>query len=418
MLAQARLNSAVSYLKSNVNISDFYLQKENLEEDWDRLYEILQTSDIPYKAEVLDIIKTKSWGSRKLALQKLDGGRVWRLLEKEYFPALRCVRFAIFCKWDPSKPYLTAPAAQPAYTPYSSPVAHPTPMVHPSPVVQPTPAPQAAPVVKEIYREIIHEIVRDTVYIRDTVRVKVIIHKRDTIYILREQIANAESLFSAPAPTSAAPAQTSYVPQKAKSQPYLHDTPWMMGIKTNLLTDAMAIPMAGLEFQIARSVSLDLSGWCTTTNIFNKQDENTNFYGFSPELRWWIGNNTMRKGSFVGLTSTIAWYTLQWKDGLLYQNGPENVWQDNTHDPGNSTPAWSAGMVYGYSLGLGRKAHWGLEFYVGIGYAKYRQNTAAYNGNIWEYIEHQNKNHFGLTKAGINLAYRFSTRKVKPEYYE
>jgi hypothetical protein len=33
MLAQARLNSAVSYLKSNVNISDFYLQKENLEED-------------------------------------------------------------------------------------------------------------------------------------------------------------------------------------------------------------------------------------------------------------------------------------------------------------------------------------------------------------------------------------------------
>jgi hypothetical protein len=75
-------------------------------------------------------------------------------------------------------------------------------------------------------------------------------------------------------------------------------------------------------------------------------------------------------------------------------------------------------MTYGYSLGLGRKANWGLEFLLGVGYGQYSHNTAAYNGSGWEYVDHHDEHHFGLTRAGINLTYRFSTRKVRPEFYE
>lgn len=390
VLSQARLNAALAYIRSKVRIDERYIHTESLCEDWVRLYEILLDSDIPCKDQVLNIIRTKSWGARKTALQQLEGGRIWRLLEKEYFPMLRCVRFAIFCKWDPSKPYLAAPK---------------------TPVFQPVPEEKPVQVVKEVVREIIREVVRDTVFVKDTVHV----YKQDTIYVLREMIQMPQQIV--PVATEKARVERTRMERPAREQK-LYDTPWMMGVKTNLLADGMAVPMAGLEVQVAERLSLNLDGWYTTYNIFNSGDENTNFYGFSPELRWWINGRTMRQGSFVGVHARLAWYTMQWRDGLLYQNGPENIWENNYHDAGNSTPAWSAGITYGYSLGLGRRDNWGLEFLVGIGYAKYRQNTAAHNGHIWELIEHQNNNHFGITRAGINLTYRFSVRKVKPEYYE
>lgn len=403
VLSQARLDAALAYLTSKVHINRSLIHTESLVEDWVRLYEILENSDIPCRDQVLNIIRTKSWGARKTALQQLEGGRIWKILEKEYFPMLRCVRFAIFCKWDPSKPYLSAPETPKFQT------SNVTPVV---PVAAPQNTPQ---VVREIYREVYREVVRDTVYRTDTVYVKEEVIKRDTIYVLREMIEVPQQIV--PVPTQKADVRPIRMPRE-KKEAVLHDTPWMMGIKTNLLADAIAVPMVGLEIQLSDRMSLNLDGWYTGVNMFNKADENTNFYGFSPELRWWFNGNTMRQGSFIGLHARLAWYTLQWRDGLLYQNGPENMWVDNYHDAGNSTPAWSAGMTYGYSLGLGRTDRWGLEFLVGVGYAKYRQNTAAYNGNIWEFVEHQNNNHFGITRASINLSYRFSVRKVKPEYYQ
>ena len=369
-LSQARTDAAAAYLADVTGLPADRIHKESLNEDWDRLAELVLESDIPYKYEVLYIIRTKSWGERKTALQKLDGGRIWKILQKDFFPKLRCVRFAIYCKWDPSKPYLTAP-------------------------VEATPQ-----------KEVIRVVERDTVYVRDTIYVMAqptsVVVVKDTVYV------------QAP---SVKPVETAKVTSKQTTQQY-SDTPWMMGLKTNLIADAMAVPMAGIEFQIGKKLSLDIEGWYTSTNIFCKEDENTNFYGLTPELRWWVTGSTMRKGSFIGVHARFAWYTLQWKDGYLYQNGPEDVWEGNYHNAGNLHPAWSAGLTYGYSLGLGRKAHWGLEFLLGVGYGKYSHNLAAFNGAGWEYVEHQDQHHFGITRAGINLTYRFSTRKVKPEYYE
>ncbi len=204
---------------------------------------------------------------------------------------------------------------------------------------------------------------------------------------------------------------------KASGGKTYYSTPWMMGVKTNLLSDAIAVPYAGLEFQIAPKMSLDLNGWFTPLNIFHPNKQ-TNVYGFSPELRWWLGGRAMNKGYFVGLHGNVTWYTLEWRDAdgktVIYQNGTEDM-----YDTGTKTPAWSAGLTYGYLLPLDRKGHWNMEFFMGIGYASYQQKCiypAEEEGGKIEYI-HEENSYFGITKVGVNLTYSFSLRRVKPGSY-
>ena len=191
---------------------------------------------------------------------------------------------------------------------------------------------------------------------------------------------------------------------------------WLMGLKTNILTDAVAVPSFGLELQLAERLSLDLQGWYGFHNILYRSAQ-TDIYGFSPELRWWFADRAMEKGHFIGVSGVCSWYTLEWLDGYLYQNGLE---EDFCIGAGNSSPAWSAGLVYGYSLGLGRKARWGLEFTLGFGYASYSQNVGEWNEDAasWLYHSHQNNHHIGITELSVNLTYRFSLRKFDPAYYD
>ncbi len=389
-LSQARTDAAVRYLRYVTGVSVDKIHSKSLDEDWDRLYELVEESDIPYREEVLNIIDTKSWGERKNALKELGGGRVWRILMDDFFPQLRCVRIGIYCQWDPSKPYLDNPVEQ-----YEM-----TGLAPEEEVIEQEEAVEEKTVEARISRV-------DTVIVRDTVY-----YMKETVYIPQNYapVNHAADVYEQ--------AYRSYRKERVVKERKIHETPWMMGFKTNLIGDAIVVPTLGVEVQIGKKMSLDIQGFLSDYNVFNNFDNNTNVYGFSPELRFWPGGGTMRKGQFIGLHARCAWYTLQWKDGLLYQNGPKDVWEGNYHNAGNSTPAWSAGFTYGYSVGFGRKGHWGLEFLIGIGYAKYKQNIAQFQDNIWQLVEHQDNHHFGITRAGINLTYRFSTRKVNPSYYD
>lgn len=395
-LSKARTDAAVRYLRYATGVPSEMIHSKSLDEDWNRLYELIESSEIQYKDEVLEIIRTKTWGERKSALQQLGGGKVWKVLLNDYFPQLRCIRIAIYCQWDPTKPYLTKPKPVAVDEPAVEVVEEPA-------VVAEEPQKKVAPQSNLIpVNKVPEKSKSDTIYIRDTVY-----YFKETVYIpkyVHKEQYDYESI---------RPGKV-----RAVRQAKLYDTPWMMGFKTNLVSDAMAIPSIGAEIQLGKALSLDLQGFFSGYNIFNPADKNYNVYGFSPELRWWPSGNAMRGGQFLGLHARCAWYTLQWKDGLLYQNGPKDVWEGNYHNAGNSTPAWSAGMTYGYSLAFGRKDDFALEFLIGIGYAKYRQNTAVYNGGLWELVEHQDINHFGITRIGVNFTYRFSLRKVKPDYYE
>ncbi len=207
-----------------------------------------------------------------------------------------------------------------------------------------------------------------------------------------------------------------------EKQKKVYDTPWLMGVKTNLLSDAVVIPELGFEIQLGSHLSFDLDGWFTRTNILCK-NEATKIYGYSPEIRWWFGDSIMQKGHFVGLHGNFLWYTLEWrqKDGstLLYQNGKENEYAQI--DAGSRSPAWTFGVNYGYSLALDKKAHWGLEFVIGLGYGKTTHNIGKWDDThkaAWYYFDHESKSFFGITQLGVNLTYRFSLRRVSPSYYE
>lgn len=376
-LSQMRTDAAAAYLRDVTGIPESMIHKESLNEDWDRLIELVTASDIPYKYEVLYIIRSKKWGERKTALQKLDGGRVWDILEKDFFPQLRCVRFAILCKWDPSKPYLSAPKDE-----YS--VSHAK---------------------------------KDTIYVRDTVYM---VHQQVVVKQTMEETVSpdlkSDVELTVTEPVTKEDAYKQYRSASLKKKKYW-DTPWKVGIKTNVIADAMAIPMAGLEFQVGNRVSLNVDGWYSNYNIFCKGDDNANIYGFSPEIRFWGKERAMERGSFFGIHGMLAWYTLLWSDGFLYQNGGENQYQV---DAGNAAPAWSVGLTYGYSFALDRKANWGLEVLLGLGYGNYSQNRGVRGETTggWNFYDYKNNTYIGITRAGINLTYRFSVRKVKPEYYE
>ena len=368
-LSTIRTESAAAYISEITGISPDRIHKESLNEDWDRLAELVSASDIPYKYEVLYIIRTKTWGERKRALQALDNGRIWKILEKDFFPELRCVRFAIFCKWDPTKPYLAAPEQEKEVVVSNS----------------------------------------DTVYVRDTVYVV-----KETLVM---NVPEENTVEPAPQPKNVIPsdAYNQYRQKSIKEKKYW-DTPWKMGIKTNVLADAMAIGMGGIEFQIGKKVSIDLSGWYTNYNMFCKEDKNTNVYGVTPEIRWWVNDRAMERGSFFGIHGRAAWYTLQWTDGYLYQNGMADDYNGNA---GSNSPAWSIGLTYGYSFALDKKANWGVELLLGLGYGNYSQNRGVWNEveSKWLIYDSKNNTHIGITRAAINLTYRFSLRKVKPEYY-
>lgn len=327
-LSYDRTANAAAYMRSVMGVPSFKIQKKDRMEDWTRLEKMVEASELPCKAEVLDIIRTKTWGERKTALKNVGDGVVWPILEDHYFPQLRCVKVSLV--------YAGAPKVEKP----------------------------AAPEQK-----IERVVVRDTIYVRDTV------------YVVKEQELQE-------------PEVVQMLDQDVEAQ---MDTQWMAGIKTNLMSDALLVPSFGIELQLAKHLSLDVAGWWTESNILVLADNSARFAGLSPELRWWLGDSIMRKGSFLGVHGSFAWYTLQGRDGLLYSVSTD--------------PAWSAGLTYGYSLGLGKKARWGLEFMVGAGYISAGQDVSQKNEQgHWQVREHQIIKGIALTKAGVNLTYRFSLR--------
>ena len=359
-LSKARTDEAAAYLKEVMNLPDSLIHKESLNEDWHKLAELVAASNLPHKEKVVKIINTKNWGARKKALQALDGGKVWECLVRDFFPQLRCVRFAIYCKWDQSKPHLSAPKE--------------VIMVRDTVTLKET------------------VMVRDTVTLKETVTVKDTIFVRDTVVVVKEKhVVTKQQAYDGYREES--------LKQPKKMVNWLK--PNVVAIKTNLVSDAMAIPALGLEFQIYKGLSIDVSGSYGFYNLFNRTERDMSSWHVSPELRYWFGEHPLQRGSFIGLHGNVSNYSLSWRDGIAYQTVPGHE-------------AWSAGFTYGACARLGR--HVGLEFVIGVGYGRYYQNVGTMEAGkfvINEEVGPQLKGHFGLTKLAVNLVYRFSVSGKK-----
>ena len=391
-LSKERTDEAAAYLKEVMNLPDSLIHKERLNEDWDKLAELVAASDMKHKDQVVNIIKTKTWGARKDALQKLDHGKVWTRLVKDFFPSLRCVRFAIYCKWDPSKPHLSAPKEPVTVTD--------TVTVRETVTLRDTVTLTETVVLRDTVTLKETVVLRDTVTLRDTVALpapvvlketvtpKDTIFVRDTVVVVKEKyVVTKEEVYNDYREAS--------MTQPEKQIEWLR--PNVMAIKTNLISDAMAIPALGLEFQIYKGLSLDVSGSYGFYTIVNPAQRDMSLWHVSPELRWWFGKHPLQRGSFIGLHANVSNYSLAWRDGVAYQNVP-----------GHET--WSAGFTYGACARLGK--HVGLEFVVGVGYGRYYQNIGTIGPDgafvVNNEVGPQLKEHFGLTKLALNLVYRFS----------
>lgn len=357
-LARARAEAGVAYFKSVADIPDYKIVKESHNEDWYTLYRLVEESRMPYRYDVLFIIRTMQGEARKEALKKLDEGKVWDYMARELFPQIRGVRFAVFCRkgHEPQKEHVT-----------------------------------------------------DTVYVRDTVVIM-----KEVFYMSSDQ--------------KPVPVDVPRPVQKQKRNVRMWDTPWLAGVKTDMATDVLALPQAGFEIQLSDRMSFELMGWYSEWPYINPSEDHK-IYGFRPEIRYWM-NGVMRKGLFFGLHSNVVWYAMMVNDRDFYQNASlcrdkgcagrhfyEYSYQ--TEDGANmtnryhDTPAWSTGLTVGYSLPLDKGQRWAVEFVGGIGYARYEQNWYQ-KSSPWtlKTVEApQTRDYFGLTRASVNLTYRFSVRR-------
>ena len=127
----------------------------------------------------------------------------------------------------------------------------------------------------------------------------------------------------------------------------------VVGVKTNLVMDAMKIINLGAEVGLSKKLTLDLYA---NYNPWKYKDQKMmKMLAIQPELRF--------KGHFYGL-----------------------------------------GVSYGYQWILAK--HWNLEGNIGVGYArvKYEQFECKTCG---EKVSEGHKNYLGPTKAAISLIYLF-----------
>ena len=173
--------------------------------------------------------------------------------------------------------------------------------------------------------------------------------------------------------------------------------PLYIGLKTNLLYDALALPSVGIDWYVGRNWSVTAS-W--TYGWWDKDSSHRYWraYGGDIAVRRWFGKKALEKpltGHHLGVYGGVVTYDFEF-GGKGYMGGL----------PGKSL--WSrcnfmAGVEYGYSLPISRRLN--IDFSIGFGWLggkviEYEPRDGYY---IWE--KTRNFNWIGPTKAEISLVW-------------
>ncbi len=165
--------------------------------------------------------------------------------------------------------------------------------------------------------------------------------------------------------------------------------PFYMGIKTNLLYDAVVIPNIGVEFYVGRNWSV-AAQWMYSWFKNDHTHYYWRIYGGDIEARRWFGRRAEEKplsGHHVGVNAGI--YTYDFEFGHRGYLAPK--W------------TWAAGVSYGYSLALSRRFN--LDFTVGIGYVSgtYKEYLPIDGHYVWQVTKKRNA--VLPTKAEVSLVW-------------
>ena len=318
-LSEQRAKALFAYLKERVPLPDSLLTVDYLGRNWHGLLRLVEaTPEVPYREETLALLRDIcGQDAGKSAdplgrLMRLKDGVPYRYMYRTLFPTLRVSQVEF------------------RYKPVELPVQRDT-----------------------IY---IKEVVRDTVWLRDTIYVE--------------------------------------VPVKAPKKPFY------LSVKTNMLYDAALVPNIGAEFYLGK-------GWSVGGNwmyAWWKSDRKHNYwrvYGGDLNVRKYFGARAKEKpltGHHLGVYGGIVTYD--------FELGGRGYLGDK----------WSyhAGIEYGYSLPVAKRLN--IDFGIGIGYlgGEYKEYLPMDGHYVWQATKQ--RHWFGPTKAEVSLVWligRGNTNKGK-----
>lgn len=145
-LSRERLSAVEQIVRQEVSVPDSIIARNDNYIPWNDLRTHVAESNISHRDEVLAIIDGQSEyveyrpgatiDSRVLALQKLDGGRIWPQLNRRFFSRMRYA-YAIFETYKRPEPVVV-----PEPEPIPEPEPEPEPTPEPEPIAEPEPTPQ------------------------------------------------------------------------------------------------------------------------------------------------------------------------------------------------------------------------------------------------------------------------------------
>lgn len=149
-LARGRLSTLENIIRKRVDIPESLVARDDSYIPWDYLKEQIELSDdVPDKEQVIEILNEKPEiveyrpgamiDNRVLKLQKLDNGKVWKVLNAKYFNRMRNAYTVIVIYKEP------IPEPQPEPQPIPEPEPIPEPIPEPEPEPEPIPEPEAEP---------------------------------------------------------------------------------------------------------------------------------------------------------------------------------------------------------------------------------------------------------------------------------
>lgn len=173
--------------------------------------------------------------------------------------------------------------------------------------------------------------------------------------------------------------------------------PFYMGLKTNMLYDALALPSLGAEFYVGKNWSVGANwfyGWWDV----NRRHRYWRAYGGDINVRRWFGKAAEEKpltGHHLGVYAGVVTYDFEF-GGKGYMGGlPRKTLWDRCN--------YMAGVEYGYSLPVGRRLN--IDFTIGVGYlgGKYLEYKPKGKRYIWQSTKRLNW--FGPTKLEVSLVW-------------
>ena len=176
-----------------------------------------------------------------------------------------------------------------------------------------------------------------------------------------------------------------------------------VGIKTNLLYDALLTPTLGVEVGLAPKWSLDISGSLNAWTVKIKdEDRRWKLWMVQPEARYWFCQRFA--GHFLAMHALGGQYNF----GNLNIGGHNFLGSNLKYLEDHRVQGWyvGAGVGYGYSWILDK--HWNFEAEIGIGwvYTRFEAFECQGCGKKVEPNPHPH-NYVGPTKAALNIIYIF-----------